>query len=186
MLSPKYGKYVTYVKYDKYVKYGKYGRFYKSCDDSTPSALSRSRYTKSPVGNLIDGTCLSQRGWYMNWQSLLRQEQSMKRAEGGSHVPLRTSDHRDYSCGKKAGAEDSHGVPPPIPRESPPLLMSRDPRLQAAQRAHPGPCARRTAVGSRDALSRDQRVRCVDAKSGAGAGVEEHVSALIPPGSSVT
>jgi hypothetical protein len=61
-----------------------------------------------------------------------------------------------------------------------PVVVSRDPRRQAAKRAQPGSCARCTAVGPRDASSRDQRVRGVDAGSGAGAGqgAEERVPAL--------
>jgi hypothetical protein len=106
----------------------------------------------------------------MNLQRLLRQEQSMMSAEGGSHVYLRTSDHRDHSCGKKAVAEDSVPAPPPPPQSvchvNPTGRRCNGP-IRARARA-----ARRSGYVTRRAVTSGpwQRVRGVGAKSGTGSG----------------
>jgi hypothetical protein len=85
--------------------------------------------------------------------------------------------HPEHPTTVTAAAERKRERRTMSPPRSPPLVVSREPRRQAAQRAQPGPCARRTAVESLDASSRDQRVRGVDAKSEGGAEAKEHVPA---------
>jgi hypothetical protein len=113
----------------------------------------------------------------MDWLKKPRHERSLWRAEKEATSPPRTSGHRGCSNGKEAGVEDI--VPAPFP----PLNEIRDHRRQAAHRAQPGPCARRTAVESRDASSRDQKVHGVDAESDDEAEAEGLALAPITPGS---
>ncbi len=101
-------------------------------------------------------------------------------ATSESRPPPRTSDHRDCSSRREAGAGDIVPALFLLPNEI------RDPRRQTAHRSQPGPCARRTAVESRDASSRDHRIRGVGAKSEGGAEAEGLALAPNLPGSCVT
>ena len=74
---------------------------------------------------------------------------------GGWELLVRPPEHPTTVTAAAERKRERRTMSPP---HSPPLVVSREPRRQAAPRAQPGPCARRTAVESLDASSRDQRV----------------------------
>jgi hypothetical protein len=113
--------------------------------DSTRAVLLRSRDTKSPFGNFIRRHLFIPQGMDMNWLFALPPERHEESERAGSTPPLRTSDHRDRQLREESGSTS--------PPHSPLVVVSRDTRRQATQRAHPVSCARRTGHVTRRAVT---------------------------------
>jgi hypothetical protein len=111
-------------------------------DTRSPTRRIHSLAPADPQGSLT--------GWLFGVASRAAPERAPRR---GTRPLLRPPRHR-YQ--RFVGGEPGAGNHAPTP--SPPNLIHVTPRRQAAQRAQPGPCARRTLLRSRDEASRDRQV----------------------------